>query len=67
MIKEVPKFRFRTGFRGKLILQVQETFVETDRQFLDNTYVNRWRDATVSDMTTDLLVALDNLHKANAR
>jgi hypothetical protein len=63
MVVEKPKFRFRTGFRGKLILQVQERLEYTDPQCFDTTYYNQWRDATVSDMTVDCLLMLDNLSK----
>lgn len=46
------KQRFRTNWRGKLILQVQENYTATENcgPFIDCYPAKRWRDATVQDL-----------------
>lgn len=43
--------RFRLGLRGRLILQVEERFVEVNNRFGDPTRWTIWRDAKVTDLT----------------
>lgn len=44
-------FRYRAGFRNKLILQVELHKCNTDMHFDDRWYTE-WRDATIEDLNT---------------
>lgn len=58
MCKLTGKVRYRTTWRGKLILQVEESFSRS--RYPDDTYeYTAWRDATVSDMVVTTVIGVN--------
>lgn len=65
MIKLTGKVRYRTTWRGKLILQVEES-LSTSRYPDDIHEYTAWRDATVSDMIVTTVIGMNHtelIHK----
>jgi hypothetical protein len=44
------KFRYRSNWRGKLILQIEVTYQHNHCEGMDFSHYTLWRDATVSDL-----------------
>ena len=58
---DLPRFRHRTGWRGRLVLQIAETVPtnydpQTDDQ--PHSWAIVWRDATVADLSEHFLMPL---------
>jgi hypothetical protein len=51
MGKLTGSFRYRIGFWGRLILQVEERFSAPTGRFGDLDHWTKWRDAKVGDIT----------------